>query len=325
MKQRNFLKGAALAALTAAAPVMAFAADTVKVAYMKIPPLVPMTHAIESGIMEKHGLDIDLTVVNGGPELMTALASGSAEIGQTASSIALLARSKGLPIAVFGTGDTERQPDYNHNWLLGTEEGGVTDLKSLEGKTVGVVAKGSPAELAFRSHMLAAGADPDTIELVALPFPQLPSALEIGNVDAIHVGEPFHTQVMTSDKIKGTELAYGLIHAGEGEDYALGSWFAQDKWLADEANQDIAKRFLAAMLEANQALAADRSLIDAILIRDFGMPEMVASSVPMPLGTESLLAEAQHYEALIAELEGTGMIEKGSLSLDDALKPVDYR
>lgn len=320
MKKRTFLKGAAVAALTAAAPMAAFAMDTVKVAYMKIPPLVPMTYAIESGIMEKHGLDIDLTVVNGGPELMTALASGSASIGQTAAGIALLARSKGLPVAVIGTGDTERQPDYNHNWLLGTEEAGTTDLKSLEGKTIGVVAKNSPATLAFESHMLAAGADPTTINYVALPFPQLPSALEVGNVDAIHVGEPFHTMVMTSDKIKGVELANGLIHEEDGNDYALGAWFATDMWLADEANQEIAGRFMDAMLEANRALAADRSLVDAILVRDFGMPAPVAANIPMPLGTETLKVEEAHYAPLMRELLATGAIEEGSLDLGDALK-----
>ena len=255
---------------------------------------------------------------------MTALASGSSEIGQTAASIALLARSKGLPIAVFGTGDTERQPDYNHNWLLGTEEAGTTDLKSLEGKVVGVVAKGSPAELAFRSHMLAAGADPDSVEWVALPFPQLPAALEVGNVDAIHVGEPFHAMVMTSDKVTGIELATGLINEEDGVEYALGAWFATDMWLADEKNQDIAKRFLRAMLEANQALAADRSLVDAILVRDFGMPAEVASTTPMPLGTETLMAAPEQYGPNIRELEATGMIEAGSLDLAEALKPVDY-
>jgi hypothetical protein len=79
------------------------------------------------------------------------------------------------------------------------------------------------------------------------------------------------------------------------------------------------------MLEANQEMAADRSLIDAILIRDFGMPEIVASHIPMPLGTESLLVEPEHYVALVAELEATGMIDEGSLSLDEALKPIDYR
>lgn len=323
MNKRNFLKGTALGLITAAMPLAAMAADTVKVAYMKIPPLVPMKYAIDSGIMAAHDLDIQLTVVNGGPELMTALASGSADIGQTASGIALLARSKGLPIAVFGTGDTERQPDYNHNWLLGTEEAGTTDLKSLEGKTIGVVAKNSPATLAFASHMIAAGADPSTVEFVALPFPQLPSALEVGNVDAIHVGEPFHTMVMTSDKINAVELAEGLIYAEQGQEYALGSWFAQDKWL--EENQDVAARFLSAMEQSYRELVADRSKVNAILSAEFGMPEPVANGIPLPLKSKTFTTSNDQYAPLVEQLEVTGMIEKGSLDLDDAVRAVDYK
>ncbi|MEZ5721557.1 MAG: ABC transporter substrate-binding protein [Paracoccaceae bacterium] len=323
MIKRTFLKGALIGVAMTAIPMAAFANDTVKVTYMKIPPLVPMTYAIESGIMAAHGLDIDLSVVNSGPDLMTALASGSSEIGQTAASVALLARSKGLPIQIFGTGDLEHQPDYVHNWLVTRDDTGITDLMGLEGKTVGVVDKNSPAELAFRSHMVAAGADADTLSFVAIPFPQLPAALEVGNVDAVHVGEPFHAQIMNSDKITGVELAIGLI-ADPGTDYALGGWFAQEDWLADERNQDIAKRFLAAMLEANRALAADRSLIDAILVRDFGMPAEIASGIPMPLGVDSILAEPGHYGVLISELEKTGMIEAGSVTTDDVIKTIQY-
>ena len=105
---------------------------------------------------------------------------------------------------------------------------------------------------------------------------------------------------------------------------ALGGWFAQEDWLADERNQDIAKRFLAAMLEANRALAADRSLIDAILVRDFGMPSEIASGIPMPLGVDSILAEPGHYGVLISELEKTGMIEAGSVTTDDVIKTIQY-
>ena len=323
MKKRNFLKGVALAALTAAAPVAALAMDTVKVAYMKIPPLVSIKYAIDSGIMEAHDLNIELTVVNGGPELMTALASGSAVIGQTAAGIALLARSKGLPIAVFGTGDTERQPDYNHNWLIGTEEAGTTDLKSLEGKTIGVVAKNSPATLAFMSHMVAAGADPSTVEFVALPFPQLPSALEVGNVDAVHVGEPFHGMIMSSDKINAVELANGLIHSDEGTEYALGAWFAQDKWLAE--NEDIAKRFLAAMEQSYRELVEDRSKVNAILMAEFGMPEGAANATPLPLKAKSFTTTIDQYKPLLAQMVLTGMIEEGKLDLNDAVRAVDYK
>ncbi|MCB1387879.1 MAG: ABC transporter substrate-binding protein [Rhodobacteraceae bacterium] len=317
MKKRTFLLGSVFAVSTLVAPLAAQANDSVNVVYMRIPPLVHMIYALDHGIFEQHGLDVNLTVVNGGPELMAALASGSGDIGMTAAGIVMTARAGGLPIQVFGTGDYEEPGDFR-NWIVADANDGITSLNDLEGKTVGIVAPNSPAELCVRDHMLAAGADPNTVNFVALPFPQLPAALEVGNVDAIMVGDPFHTQIMNSTQVAPVELAEGII-ASENEDgrVALGGWFASDEWLADEHNRDIARRYLAAVLQANRELAADRSLVDAIFMRDFGMPEQVAQHVPLDLNTESLVAYPRDYAPTLRAFERTGMIPEGDLSVDD--------
>ncbi|GAB4356745.1 MAG: hypothetical protein Kow0026_16660 [Oricola sp.] len=326
MKKRNFLKGAVVAltaAATAALPTASYALDTVKVGYMKIPPLVPMIYAQDHGLFEKNGIKVDLTVVNGGPELMTALASRSVDIGMTAVGIVLLARAKGLKLKAFGTSDPEA-PDDIRNWITVKESSGIKSPKDLEGKTVGIVAKKSPAELMVRDHMLAAGADPDKVNFVALPFPQLPAALEVGNVDAFMSGEPFHTIAHNSAKMKAVDIAKGIL-ATLDEDgmVALGGWFAGDEWLAKEENRDIAARFLKTMLEANRALAADRAQFDAILQRDFGMPPEVAAGVPMELTTDTLVADPASYAATIRALARTGMIP-AEYPVEDAVEVVTY-
>jgi ABC-type nitrate/sulfonate/bicarbonate transport system substrate-binding protein len=317
MKKRSFLLGSVFAASTLAAPLAAQANDTVDVVYMRIPPLVHMIYAQEQGIFDEHGLDVNLTVVNGGPELMAALASGSGDIGMTAIGIVMTARANGLPIQVFGTGDYEEPGDLR-NWIVADANDGITSLNDLEGRVVGIVAPNSPAELCVRDHMLAAGADADTVRFVALPFPQLPAALEVGNVDAIMVGDPFHSQVMASTQIAPIELAEGMISTvNEDGRVALGGWFARDEWLADEHNRDIARRYLDAVLQANRELAADRSLVDAIFMRDFGMPEQVAQHVPLDLNVESLVAYPRDYTPTLRAFERTGMIPEGALSVDD--------
>ncbi|MFV0383162.1 ABC transporter substrate-binding protein [Paracoccus sp. (in: a-proteobacteria)] len=310
MKKRNFLKSTIFAIAAAAMPASAMARDSVKVAYMKIPPLVHMIYALENGIFEQNDLEVDLTVVNGGPELMTALASGSVDIGMTAVGIVLLARAKGLKLQAFGTGDYEEPGDIR-NWIVADANDGIASLKDLEGKTVGVVAKNSPAELSVRDHMLAAGADPDTVKFVALPFPQLPSALEVGNVDAVFVGDPFHTQLQNSTKAKATDLSEGLIATLDQDGrIALGGWFARDEWLADEKNRDIARRLLKSILQSNRELDADPAKFYAILERDFGMPPDVAAKNPLHLNTGPLVAEPANYQPTIDALARTGMIKE---------------
>jgi ABC-type nitrate/sulfonate/bicarbonate transport system substrate-binding protein len=321
MKKRRLLKGAIFALAATAVPLTASAMDTVKVAYMKIPPLVHMIHAKETGIFEKNGVKVDLIVVNGGPELMTALASGSVDIGMTAVGIVLAARAKGLKLKAFGTSDVERE-GYLHNWIVTKEEAGVGSLKDLEGKVVGIVAKGSPAELTVRAHMLSAGADPNKVRFVALPFPQLPSALEVGNVDAIHTGEPFYSQAMHSDKMHAKTIAEALLPDTK-DTTALGGWFAQDGWLADEKNREVAGRFLKSVLQANQELMENRELINNILVRDFGMPAEVAAHVPIPLTTDTLVADPKTYQSTVDMLAKTGMI-KEAYPAEDAVEVVTY-
>lgn len=324
MLKRQFLKGAAtaLALLSMSTSVGAEELTKLKVAYMKIPPLVHMVHAQETGIFERNGLDLDLTVVNGGPELMSALASGSVDVGMTAVGIVMIARAKGLKMKAFGTGDLEAWNDIR-NWIVSDEGKGITSLADLEGKTVGIVAKGSPAELQIRDHMLAAGANPDTVNFVALPFPQLPSALEVGNVDAIQVGEPFHTAIMNSQKVKPLEIAEGIINLKEGDQIALGGWFAGDAWLADEANQETAKRFLRSIIQSNRELDADRTLVNAIFERDFGMPPAVASRVPLPLNTGSLVADPATYQLQLDAYVNAGMIPK-AYPVEEVVQPIEY-
>ncbi|TMV88618.1 ABC transporter substrate-binding protein [Thioclava sp. BHET1] len=314
-------------ALAAAAMLSAGAAraeDTVKVGYMKIPPLVTLIYGMDHGLFKQQGIKIDLSILNSAPELMTALASNSVDIGMTAVGSVLLARAKGLQLQAFGTSDIE-SPDHYYSWLMTDKASGITTLKQLEGKTVGVEAKHSPATMMVRDQMLAAGLDPNKVNFVALPFPQLPSALAVGNVSAVMVGEPYHTQIKESTKSEGITLARGgIADLAKTGPIAMGGWFATDAWLAKPANREIAKRFLRAVHEANVKLVADRSLVNAILEKHFGMTPEKAASVPLPLNDGNLAATPNEYEPIIEALVRTGMIPS-AIPVKDAIVTLDYQ
>ncbi|MCO6188408.1 ABC transporter substrate-binding protein [Rhizobium sp. L1K21] len=323
MLRRSYLKGAVLALAALTMPLNAHALDRIKVAYMKIPPLASVIHGLQSGIFEKNGLAVSLTVVNSGPDLMTALASRTVDVGMTASAIVLIARAKGLPLKAIGTADVEKANDIR-NWIVANSKEGIKSLKDIEGKVVGIVDKNGPADLMVRDHLMAAGVDPNSVKFVALPFPQLGPALEVGNVSAVHVTEPFHTQLMNSDKIDAVELAGGLTATlAEDGPISLGGWFAHDEWLADPKNKEIAARFLKSILQSNRELDADRSLVNAIFEKDFGMPPPVAERVPLPLNTGSLVAEPSMYQSQIKALVRTGIIAE-EYPAEDAVEPIEY-
>lgn len=311
MKHSSFIGGAITALALAIAPLQALALDTLTVGYMKLPPLTALIHGKESGIFEANGINLEIVVVNNGSDLVNGLAAGSVDISGIPAAGGVQARAAGLPLTAIGTSAIE---SFGHTefQIVGNQDKGIEALTDLEGHVVGILEKGSPAELQIRDHMISAGGDPSKVQFVALPFPQLPAALEVGNVDAIGIAPPFLGQILASEKISPVVIGEGMVASLEdGGPTALGSWFAMQHWTASEQNRGIAARFLKSLHETNAALMADRSLIDAILVREFGMPEQVAAHIPMNLLTTSLSALPENYVEVIEAYKRTGMAKIG--------------
>ncbi|MGX9353534.1 ABC transporter substrate-binding protein (plasmid) [Shimia sp. W99] len=309
MKHVTFIGGALTACAMTLAPLAALALDEVKVGYQKLPPLAALVHGKEAGIFEANGIDIEIVVVNTGSDVINGLAAGSMTIVGSPAAGGVQARSAGLPLTAIGTSAIE---SFGHTefQIVANGDKGIASAKDLEGHVVGVLEKASPAELHIREHMIADGGDPDKVQFVALPFPQLPAALEVGNVDAIGIAPPFLGQILGSQKITPVVVGEGMVATLEtGGPTALGSWFAMQPWIEAGDNKDVAARFLKSVQESNEALMADRSLVDAILVRDFGMPAEVASHIPMNLLTTSLTAYPENYFEVIEAYKRTGMAE----------------
>lgn len=127
---------AAVTATTTAAPVK------VRASYGNVTPanLAPF-FAKESGIFLKHGLDVDLNLIDGGSKSMAALLGGSVDIAQLGGTETMSAAAGGgdvVCVALF----VPVSP-----WtLLGPAS--YTSPNDLKGKTVGVASRGGSAEVA---------------------------------------------------------------------------------------------------------------------------------------------------------------------------------
>lgn len=303
----------AVAALLGSAAASA-AGDVVKVAYMKIPPLVAVLYAQRNGLFAKEGIDLQLSIVNGEPQMMSSLVAGAVDIGMTAVGGVVLARGAGQPVRVFGTGDLERGDDIR-NWITANKGHGVTSVKDLVGKTVAIVAPRSQAELLVREHLMANHIALDAVKFVYMPFPQMQTALETGNVDAAMVVEPFHSAILASTKIQPMDIAFGTLpDFSKAGSVALGGWFTRADWIA--AHPDLAARFLRAISASHKALMANRKLADEIFEKDFNMPPAVAEHVPLPLRTGSLEALPKDYTPMIDAMVETGLMPKAYPATD---------
>ena len=130
------------AAKTSAAPTPTPAPIKVKAAYGNVTPanLAPF-YAKEKGIFLQNGLDVDLTLIDGGGKAMAALLGNSVDIAQLGGTETMS--------AFVGGGDVEAVTLFVpvSPWVLmaPASYSGPNDLK---GKTVGVASKGGSSEIA---------------------------------------------------------------------------------------------------------------------------------------------------------------------------------
>jgi NitT/TauT family transport system substrate-binding protein len=149
--------------------------------------LSPVPVALERGLFEKNGLDVELLNWAGSTDqLLEALATGKADAG-----VGLIHRwvkplEAGFDVKVVSSihGGCLR--------FIGAKASNVTaDLQSLKGKTIGVSDQNSPAKQFYAIHLAKKGIDIDKdVEWRVYPADLLDVAVKKGEVQAIADGDP---------------------------------------------------------------------------------------------------------------------------------------
>ena len=235
---------------------------------------LPVLVAEEEGIFADHGVEIEPLEMSGGGTLISAVASGSADVGMNISpQLVGIAVQQGQDIAFFCGqsprffGDLLAAPDSD---LPTVEEAGSYEevLQALEGRTVGVIALGGVADRAFQGALTEAGVDPAEVPLVAVGAgPAAVTAFETGQVDVLY-GYPFVTQrLIAEDKAK--MLVDLAAEAPLFQDLYGSGFIAQRQWI--EENGDLAQALCDAYGEGIDAMEdpANAETVNGLLTSQF--------------------------------------------------------
>ena len=148
---------------------------------------LPLALGIERGFFRDEGLDLELKVVFGGPEIAAAYDSGALPIGELGSPPALTALAKGARFRIVGSGIRRRALQY----LVARPQ--IEDWAALRGKRVGALSRGSCSYWFGRLVLGANGLDPDRdVELVGLNerYPRVVELFESDELAAAVLSEP---------------------------------------------------------------------------------------------------------------------------------------
>jgi len=200
--------------------------------------------AVDQGFYEDEGLDV--TIRAGGPDIVPeqVVLGGQAEFGIDWLDNLLATRDQGQGLVNIAQVFT-RSGMTEITWA----DSGLDEITDLRGKRVGVWLGGNEHKL--YAALTKNGIDPeDDVEVVAQPFTmdlfldrqvdaaaamtynELAQVLEIENPDT---GELY--QLEDLNVFRMSDLGTGALEDGI---------FVREDWIADEGNQDVARRFLKA-------------------------------------------------------------------------------
>lgn len=237
----------------------------------------PVALALDKGIFAKHGLDVTLRPGQNFGAVLPLVQNGELQIGFSSAIPLINASTRGANIQVFATQEyTDSEADTATIAVMVPNGSSLKSPKDLEGKNVGVVAKGNSDALALFAAIKKDGGDPAKVNLLELGIgPQLLQGLEVGNVDAIVGGEP----TMSRATAAGNEVMfYPMVEGMPG--LPQGGYFATEAYA--KSNADALRKFTAAINEASEYARENPEEIRALLPEFLSIDQETAQKVRLP-------------------------------------------
>lgn len=249
--------------------------------------------AKSQGLFDNAGISVEIVPVDSGPNVVTGVVAGQYDIGSTAYAPPLLALAEGAPLALVSGVDTVG-PDGSNGGTLVKNDSGITSWKDLAGKKIASNAPRSLFSLTIPAAIAADGGDPSAIEIVPLPFNQIPKAVADGQVDAGVVLEPFLTAGLNEfpDLVNLGDSIAAVLPEGSGSGlYFTSASTAQAKGPAIQAFQQ-------AIAEAITYANANIDEVKAAGAAQAGLTPEQAAALPL-----------SSFQATISDAELTSLLE----------------
>lgn len=322
---QSFVRRTAIGWMVAAAlfgqTLAALAEETpVRVAYFLADSMLPALYAQDKGYFSEAGLDVEFVAVQTGPAVVSAVASGEADIGYAAPVPPINGRLNGVPVKMFPQLSQELAPDKTYTWLVASKASGIADLAGVKGKKIGFNANGGLCELMWRDHLASVGLTIDDVVPVVLPFPEQEAALQQGNLDATCTINPFHVSMLGNAELGVTMLATGTL-ADLSQPLMNDALFATDDWLA--ANGETATTVARVMDKARKELLSDRAALSGAAEKYMELAPEAAASFVLPIVNESMLITPADVQRILDAMVKTGL-NPGPLNGADFVYELKY-
>ncbi|GAA4119320.1 ABC transporter substrate-binding protein [Enteractinococcus coprophilus] len=274
----------------------------ISVGVIPIVDVAPIYLGVQEGIFEEHGLDVELTLAQGGAAIIPAIQSGDFDFGFSNITSLVIGKSQGLPLQLVAPGpQTTGEAGNDFSSLLVPEDSDVESIADLEGKRVAVNTLNNINDTVLKEGMRQAGGDRDSMDLVEVAFPDMGAQLESGNVDAIMAVEPFATLA----KNAGAKEIYSP-YAEPIEDLMIAGYFTNTDKI--ESDPELVDSFVAAVKESQQYAEDNPDAAKEILSEYTEIEPEVVEQLHMPRFPQEVNREST--ERIIELSDETGLINE---------------
>ncbi|MDI3330224.1 MAG: ABC transporter substrate-binding protein [Micrococcus sp.] len=248
----------------------------VEVGVIPIVDVAPIYLGVEEGIFEKHGLDVTLTLAQGGAAIVPAVQSGKMEFGFSNVTSLVIGRAQGLPLKLVATGpQTTGDSEDDFAAVMVPQDSDVKTAADLDDKRIAVNTLNNINDTVISEGIRQDGGNPETIQYVEMAFPDMVGQLEAGNVDAIGAVEPF----VTIAEASGARRIFAQ-YADPIPDLSVAGYFTTDQMI--EQDPELVDAFVTAMKESQQYATDNPEEAKAILPEYTSLEPDVIEQLTMP-------------------------------------------
>lgn len=229
---------------------------TLVVATIPVPDIAPLQVAIDRGFFKAEGLDVKTEVVAGGAVGIQKLLGGSIDLTLGAYIGTFLAQEKGAGKFKYVADSYGAAPGAFV--LMVKKDSPIKSAADLRGKKIAVNTFKNVSQMTAEVQMKVAGVSATQDQFVEKAYPDMPAALENGQVDAAAMVEPFIT---VESKAGGRIIADAM--AGPTQDLPVAGWLTTES-VADKYPKTMAA-FQRALGKAQELVANDRKIVEEVL------------------------------------------------------------
>jgi NitT/TauT family transport system substrate-binding protein len=253
---------------------------TLRIAHNSNAAALPVQVAMAEGIFSKHNLKVEFTKVENIGNLPGTLGR-SFDIALSVPTTVIAAAQQGIPVTQVA-GATIDVQDNPTGFLIGSKKSGVTTVKQLAGKTLGVLTETGTTHTATKAWLKKEGVDPASVKIVQVDGPAQADQLEAGRIDAVETVSPFATNVLRDPD--AVNIGDPYLHLSDELSAIL--WISRQDFA--QQNAAVLKDFRAALDDAQKFITSNDDKARAVLKDYTGLPDAAIKSAKLPTYTTEI-------------------------------------